>query len=687
MTGIRRIMLGLLALLPATLPAREVSMASPNGKLVVTVSDEGGRPTYALTLDGRQVLLPSALGFTADFGDFTEGLKILTTKAEQRDECYEMRQVKHSHIHYVATLLTIDFENACQQRMSMQFSVGDNDVAFRYLIPRQKNDNPKSAVIMSEQTAFSLPEGTTTFLTPQSKAMVGWERTKPSYEEVYQADAPMQQQSQFGQGYTFPCLFKVQAPPSAPKGATIAPIRKDKNSTATTTDAWVLISETGVSSQYCGSHLSDYKSIEAPSGAVGGASYQIAYPMAGENNGIGSATPGIALPGSTPWRTITVGTTLKPIVETTVQYDVVEPLYEPSTDYQSGRYTWSWLIWQDNSINYDDQVQFIDLASKMGYELCLVDNWWDQNIGRDRMAELSRYAQSKGVSLMLWYNSNGYENDAPQTPRQCMNTAAARDREMAWLKSIGVKGIKVDFFGGDKQETMKLYEDILYDANRYGLQCIFHGCTLPRGWERMYPNYVASEAVLASENVFFNEESALRQPFDLCMHPFCRNASASMDWGGIIMNKYLSRDNKSRHTRKTTDIFEMASGITMQTAVQCVAMQPNNLTENELPQFEVDWLRSLPTTWDETRFIDGYPGRYVVLARRHGDDWYVAGLSALKEPLKLTLDLPMFAAGSKLKYYVDDAKTGQPVLTTLKVDKKGKAKVEIQPNGGLIIQK
>ncbi len=698
MTGIRRIMLGLLALLPATLPAREVSMASPNGKLVVTVSDEGGRPTYALTLDGRQVLLPSALGFTADFGDFTEGLKILTTKAEQRDECYEMRQVKHSHIHYVATLLTIDFENACQQRMSMQFSVGDNDVAFRYLIPRQKNDNPKSAVIRSEQTAFSLPEGTTTFLTPQSKAMVGWERTKPSYEEVYQADAPMQQQSQFGQGYTFPCLFKVQAPPSAPKGATIAPIRKDKNSTATTTDAWVLISETGVSSQYCGSHLSDYKSIEAPipeqssptrslSGAVGGASYQIAYPMAGENNGIGSATPGIALPGSTPWRTITVGTTLKPIVETTVQYDVVEPLYEPSTDYQSGRYTWSWLIWQDNSINYDDQVQFIDLASKMGYELCLVDNWWDQNIGRDRMAELSRYAQSKGVSLMLWYNSNGYENDAPQTPRQCMNTAAARDREMAWLKSIGVKGIKVDFFGGDKQETMKLYEDILYDANRYGLQCIFHGCTLPRGWERMYPNYVASEAVLASENVFFNEESALRQPFDLCMHPFCRNASASMDWGGIIMNKYLSRDNKSRHTRKTTDIFEMASGITMQTAVQCVAMQPNNLTENELPQFEVDWLRALPTTWDETRFIDGYPGRYVVLARRHGDQWYVAGLSAMKEPLKLTLDLPMFAAGSKLKYYVDDAKTGQPVLTTLKVDKKGKAKVEIQPNGGLIIQK
>lgn len=153
------------------------------------------------------------------------------------------------------------------------------------------------------------------------------------------------------------------------------------------------------------------------------------------------------------------------------------------------------------------------------------------------------------------------------------------------------------------------------------------------------------------------------------------------------MNKYLSKDNKSRHTRKTTDIFEMASGITMQAAIQCVAMQPNNLTENELPELELDWLKAMPTTWDETQFVDGYPGRYAVLARRHGDDWYVAGISALKEPLKLTLDLPMFTAGSQLKYYVDDPKTGQPVLTTLKVDKKGKAKVEIQPNGGLIIQK
>ena len=675
-------------MLPVMASAREVNIASPNGQLVVTVSDQGGKATYAVTFNGREMLLPSALGFKADMGDFTQGLTIKNTATAHVDRTYTMRQVKQSQMHYVAEALTIDFENARGQQMSAEFSVSNNDVAFRYHIPRQKDDNPKSAVIQHESTGFVLPDGTTTFLTPQSKAMVGWERTKPSYEEEYKADMPMTARSQYGEGYTFPCLFRLPA----------------AKSQATEPGGWVLISETGVSSQYCGSHLSDYP-------------YTIAFPMAGENNGIGTTTAGIALPGKTPWRTITVGNTLAPIVETTIAYDVVAPRYSFGTmenleEFQEsadcaacapgdnksqtsnlqpqtsnlkpsyGRYTWSWLIWQDNSINYDDQVKFIDLASEMGYEFCLVDNWWDQNIGRERMAELSKYAQSKGVSLMLWYNSNGFENDAPQTPRDCLNTSMAREREMAWLQSIGVKGIKVDFFGGDKQETMKLYEDILFDANRYGIQCIFHGCTLPRGWERMYPNFVASEAVLASENVYFNEGAAVRQPFDLTMHPFCRNAVATMDWGGVIMNKYMSKDNKTRHTRKTTDAFEIASAFTNQTAIQCIAMQPNNL--QELPQAELDFLKAIPTTWDETRYVDGYPGKFVVLARRHGDQWYVAGLNALKEPLTLTLDLDDFDVTRQFCDQVDKkgAVTGI-AISPLKL-KKGKAKITMQPNGGFV---
>ena len=632
--------------------AGDVIISSPAGNLQVTVSDAGGRLYYTASLNGQQMLLPSALGLKTSIGDFTRDLTILNSQLSPITTSYTMRGTKASKSDYQATKAVLDIENKDKQQFSIVFQVSDDNIAFRYAIPRQKwqRKEPKRLRIKSELSSFNFPNGTTTFISPLARPESGWEQTQPSYEEGYSADAAMDTPSQHGRGYIFPALFHL------PQG-------------------WALVSETGVGSNYCGSHLSDYQA---------GNGYTVTYPDAGENNGYGTDFAAIPLPGETPWRTITLGTTLKPIAETTISYDLVEPRYEPSTNYQPGRYTWSWLLWQDNSINYDDQVKFIDLASTMGFEYCLVDNWWDTQIGRDRIEELSKYAQSKGVHLLLWYNSNGYWNDAPQGPRNCMSTAIAREREMKWLQSIGVKGIKVDFFGGDKQETMRLYEDILSDANRYGLQVVFHGCTVPRGWERMYPNFVASEAVLASENLFFGEGATFKQPFDLTLHPFCRNATASMDWGGIIMNKWMSRDNKSRHTRKSTDIFEMASGIIMQTSVQCVAMQPNNLTE--LPQFEMDFLRQLPTTWEETRFIDGYPGRYVVLARKAmNGKWYVAGLNALKEPLTLSLDLPMFAPGQTLQYYID-SKTGEPTLTTLKIDKKGRAKVTIQPNGGLIIQ-
>ena len=629
--------------------AGDVSVSSPSDKLKVTVSDAGGRLYYTVTRDGHDMLLPSALGLKTSVGDFTRDLSIVDSKTGAIDETYQMRGTKASSAAYKANTLTLNLQNKDGRTFSMLFQVSDNDIAFRYLIPRQNINQIeyKRARIVSELSSFNFPDGTTTFISPQIGPETGWEQTKPSYEEGYSADAPMAVESQYGHGYIFPALFHL------PNG-------------------WVLVSETGVGSNYCGAHLSDYQA---------GMGYTVAYPDKGENNGFGADFAGIPLPGETPWRTITVGNSLKPIVETTISYDVVKPLYEPSCDYQPGRYTWSWLIWQDTSINYDDQVKFINLASAMGFEYCLVDNWWDTQIGRERIAELSKYAQSKGVHLMLWYNSNGFWNDAPQGPRNCLNTAIAREREMNWMQSIGIKGIKVDFFGGDKQETMQLYEDILSDANRYGLQVIFHGCTMPRGWERMYPNYVASEAVLASENVFFNEGAAIKEPFDLTLHPFCRNATASMDWGGVIMNKYLSPDNKSRHPRHSTDIFEMAAGIIMQTSVQCVAMQPNNL--DELPEFELNFLRGLPTTWQQTRFIDGYPGKYVILARQATDgQWYIAGLNAQKEPLTLTLDLKAY--GGLTQYYIDEKKGG-PTRLPLKLDKKGQAKFTIQPNGGLII--
>ncbi|WP_288676593.1 glycoside hydrolase family 97 protein [uncultured Bacteroides sp.] len=630
----------------STLAAQDVVVKGPDEKLQLAVFVQNEtKPCYSVSYNGKTMLEKSPLGMNTNIGDFTKNLKLTGHSVDKIDTVYQQTRIKVSNVHYRANELTCHLENEQGQKLGVVFRVSDNDVAFRYTLPHQ--GGKASVTVKEEQTGFRFPEQTTTFLCPQSDAMIGWKRTKPSYEEEYKADALMSDRSQYGHGYTFPCLFRIG------------------------NDGWVLVSETGVDSRYCGSRLSDVSE---------GNLYTVAFPMAEENNGNGTVAPAFALPGATPWRTITVGDHLKPIVETTVPWDVVSPLYETKHDYRFGRGTWSWILWQDGSINYDDQVRYIDFASAMGYEYALIDNWWDTRIGHQRMKSLVEYARDKGVELFLWYSSSGYWNDIEQGPVNRMDNAIIRKREMKWLQSLGVKGIKVDFFGGDKQETMRLYEDILSDADDHGLMVIFHGCTLPRGWERMYPNYVGSEAVLASENMVFNQHFCDEEAFNTCLHPFIRNTVGSMEFGGCFLNKRLNRNNDGGTTRRTTDVFQLATTVLFQNPVQNFALAPNNL--KDVPAVCMDFMKRVPTTWDETRFVDGYPGKYVVLARRQGDTWYLAAVNAGKEPLKLKLDLEMFA-GKTVALYKDDKK-GEPELTSLKVKENGKVQLEIRPQGGIL---
>ena len=639
--------LALLLLLNAcSVAAQDVTVSGPDQRLQVAFDCQtDGGLAYSVVYDGKTMLANSPLGLETNMGSFVKGLKLERHEIHSIDTVYEQSRIKASRIHYQANELTCHLTNAEGRQMAVTFRVSNNDVALRYSLPRQHGTG--SVRIMSEATGFHFPEQTTTFLCPQSDAMIGWKRTKPSYEEEYKVDAPMSDRSQYGHGYTFPCLFRVGD------------------------DGWVLVSETGVDSRYCASHLSD-----AENGL-----YRIAFPMPEENNGNGTVEPAFALPGSTPWRTITVGESLKPIVETTVPWDVVEPRYTTKQDYRMGRSTWSWILWQDDSSNFDDQVKYVDLAAALGYEYVLVDSWWDNNMGYQKMEKLVEYARSKGIGIFLWYSSSGYWNDIEQSPINKMDNAIIRKQEMNWMQKLGVKGIKVDFFGGDKQETMRLYEDILSDADDHGLMVIFHGCTLPRGWERMYPNYVGSEAVLASENLIFNQHFCDNEAFNACLHPFIRNTVGCMEFGGTFLNKRLNRGNDGGTTRRTTDVFQLATAVLFQNPIQNFALAPNNLTD--APQLCIDFMKQIPTTWDEVRFIDGYPGKYVVLARRHGDTWYVAGINATQEPLKLKVDLPMLS-GKTVSCYKDDKKQ-QPMCESLKVKADKKVQLDILPQGGVVL--
>ena len=656
----------------SAMAASEGQVTSPDGRLVVTVSDEGGKPTYSVNYDGVPFLLQSPLGLKTDIGDFTEGMLLSGwLKEGPIVDDYSVPTIKASKVHYEANRGVFSFLKDGKEVLDVIFQVSANDVAFRYQVHPIKQDT-KVCVIYEEATGYVFPGGTTGFLSPMMGPMSGFARTTPSYETDYREE-PLGKNGD-GHGYVFPALFQ-----NGDKG-------------------WVLVSETGVNGTYCGGRL-----IGNPD-----KSYRLAFPMPEEIGGNGTSTVGLAIPGCTPWRTLTVAPDLKPVVETTVAWDVVEPQYAPSQVYEPSRGSWSWILKMDSNTTYPVQLQYIDFSAAMGWETILVDALWDTQIGRENMEKLAEYAKSKGVRLFVWYNSNGYWNDAPQGPRGIMNRSVTRRAEMAWLKKLGVKGIKVDFFGSDKQVMLQLYEDILVDANDFGLQCVFHGCTLPRGWERMYPNFASAEAVVASENLYFGQYRCDREAFSATLHPFIRNTVAAMDFGGSTLNKVYNPFNDTSRRgsiRRTSDVFALATAVLFQSYVQHFAMTPENLTD--APAWAVDFMKAVPTKWDEVRFIDGFPGEFVVLARRSGDKWYYVGVNASSESRTVTVDLPAgaytlysdtvdpaVAKASRKQYGRKAPITLDPRSTTAatflgaretRIHKGGIVKVNMPCNGGFVI--
>ena len=350
----KKVFFGLIGLMIAfNAVAEDRKLASPDGRIEVTVSDSDGTPDYSVTYDGNVFILPSPLGLNTSMGEYVSGMTMLPEKEAPRliEEQYSLKTIKQSQVDYKAVEAVFTFAQNERPVYDVIFRVSDRDVAFRYrMYPRR---NTLSCVIFNEATGFQLPQTATTFLCPQVKPGGGFAGTYPSYETGYSLDEPVGKNG-WGEGYTFPCLFR----------------NEDKG--------WILISETGVSSAYCASRL-----MGEPDGL-----YTIGYPQEGENNGNGSAAPGIPLPGMTPWRTITLGNSLAPIMETTVPFDLVEPLYEASKEYVYGPGSWSWIIGMDPSTNYDEQKRYIDFTAEMGYRTVLVDALWDTQIGRDRIAEL-----------------------------------------------------------------------------------------------------------------------------------------------------------------------------------------------------------------------------------------------------------------------------------------------------------
>lgn len=616
-------------------------IASPDARLAVVFHlNDSGAPHYRIELNGKPVLRDSRLGLVRDDADFSKGLKLLTqSRTTLINDRYEILTAKRRLNHYTANRQVFHLETGSGEKLDIIFQVSNDGVAFRYLFPETSSELHR---LNEELSSFHMLPDTKAWLQPMSEAKTGWQKVNPCYEEFYEKEIATGTPSPLGAGWVFPALFR-------------------------TGDTWLLISETGLSRTYSGTRLRS----ESPDGK-----YRIGFPDPREDFQGGPVNPTSKLPWLTPWRLIVVGS-LKTIAESTLGNDLADPARTITTPIKPGRASWSWPLLGDSNTTYDVQKRFIDYAAEMGWEYCLIDALWDKQIGYDKVKELIDYAHGKGVRILLWYNSAGDWNSTPQTPRDLMVTRESRIREFDRLKTMGVAGLKIDFFGGDGQSVIGYYLDILEDAAPYGFLLNFHGATLPRGWQRTYPHLMTVEAIRGLEYVTFEQMNADQQATHATMLPFTRNVFDPMDYTPVV----LDRINKIQ--RRTTSAFELALSVLFTSGIQHYAEIPDGMAK--APAYVRDFLKGVPSVWDDMKFLDGYPGKFVVLARRGEGRWYIAGINgeAKENKLRLNLDELPVRGGATL---ITDGSEGNLSFRreTVRLANK-KLDVTMLPNGGFVL--
>ena len=625
----------------AATPAASSRVTSPDQRIAVEVwLDENGSPHYIITRDGEQVLQASKLGLIRDDVDFSRDLRMLDASLiEGVADDYELLTSKRRHNAYRANRRTFSLQASSGQKLDIIFQVSNDGVAFRYRFPETSRRVHR---LSEEISSFNFLPETQTWLQPMAAAKTGFASTNPSYEEIYQHEGTVGTPSPTGAGWVYPALFKSG-------------------------DTWLLISETALGRHYAGTRLrNEWRSTE----------YRVGFPDPLEHFRGGPVAPESTLPWSTPWRLIVVGD-LNTIVESTLGTDLAD---KPAAGAKvpgpgPGKASWSWPLLGDAHTNYETQKRFIDYAAEMGWRYTLIDALWDTQIGDAKMKELVDYARDKGVGILAWYNSAGDWNTAPQTPRDLLLTRKSRQREFERMKKLGIVGLKVDFWPGDGQSAIAYYHDVLEESARAGLLMNFHGSTLPRGWHRTYPHLMTMEAVRGLEFVTFDQKNAEDEPSHAAMLPFTRNVFEPMDFTPVVLDRINNIE------RRTSSAFELALSVLFTSGIQHYAEIPEGMAR--APQYVRDFLKAVPSVWDDVKLIDGFPGKYVVLARRAGDVWYVAGINAEKAPRSLSLDLGSLAV--RHGTLITDGHGGNLSFEREAVSADKPLEITLAPRGGFVL--
>jgi alpha-glucosidase len=641
---------------PATVSApsgNEWTATSPGGLISVQVriADLAGTAYYpagprlyyrvmAGAGDARvEALTWSPLGISRADQDFNEGLSFVSEKSRAVDEDYTLPRGKRHQYRNRGTAEVLTFRNAAGALVELELRLFDDGLGFRYRFPEGTSGR---FTVTGEATGFRLPVGSHAYLTPHNAPGAH----APNYQNPWLQNIPVGTPSPSETGWSFPALFGT-------------PDRRH-----------LLITEANLDGSYCGTHLAD-KSLEGV--------YRVAFPDAAEAKGKGEVNPSSTLPWATPWRVLIVADKLGTIVESSLVTDLANPSTIADQSWiKAGRSSWSWWSDENSTKSYGRVAAFIDLSASLGWEYSLVDEGWP-SLGEPTWRGLAKYATARNVGLLLWYDSGvRHPAEAAAGPLYPLYRPQSRQAELEKLAGAGVRGVKVDFLESDKQDVIRLYLDILKDAAARKLVVDFHGSTLPRGWERTYPNLLTMESVRGAEMYKFDAAFAEYSPAHNVMQVFTRNVVGPMDYTPVILTQ-------TKFHRRTTWAHEMALSVLFESGVQHFADSVE--TYQGLPEEARSFLRTVPAAWDEIHFFEGEPGRLAVVGRRRGRDWYIAGINGEPTTKRVTLPLDLLGNGTFDMLILADGKTESSFLIT-KRQRNGldTQSVELRPYGGFAMR-
>jgi hypothetical protein len=561
------------------------SLTSPDGRCGINVFlDATGNLDYEATQDGQTVIRRSALGLRRDDQDFAGRLVLdRAGKIERRREQYELFAGTQTHVNHRLNFRSLALHNANHAALVVDLAASDEGVAFRYRFP---DDSPDVRAIRSELSSFAVPAKARGWLQPYHAAS----DYTPAYEDFYfpvSAGDPPPDSRQKAVGWAFPALFQIPD-----------------------TTNWVLLTEAGTDASYCGCHLQP---------DCAGGLYKIAFPLANEStrgytNQFGPE-PRASLPWTLPWRVIVMGRTAGDIATASLVTDLASPSRIADASWvHPGRASWGWWSHPDGPTTAAMFNEFSDFAAKMGWEYTLFDaGWWQPGI-----EPIARHAVAEGVTPLAWMFATDFYDRA--------KTAQHLDA----MAAVGVRGVKVDFWCSDRQEAIAAQQALMQAAAERKMIVNLHGCTIPRGWQRTWPNFLTCEAVLGDESYFFESRYTEKAAELDTVLPFTRNAVGPMDLTPVACSP-------KKYVRTTTAAHELATALVFTSGIIHYADQPSFF--ESLPQAAQQVLRDAPARWDETRCLIGDPGRVVVFARRTGPSWFIAGLSGTTNAQPITLDL------------------------------------------------